>query len=157
MLVRMWRPALSVDDEAIVEMCIALNAEDPGAHPVPAQHMRRTLDELRRTPVRGRAVVLELESRIRGYALLVLFWSNEMGGEVCTVDELYVEPEHRGNGHATRLLQGLAARSEPWLESIVALALEVTPDNARAKRFYERIGFRGANVAMQLRLPKPKR
>src|SRR6187549_1477336 len=76
MLVRMWRSAQSVDDEAIVEMCIALNAEDPGAHPVPAQHMRRTLNELRRTPVRGHAVVLELESRTRGYALLVLFWSN---------------------------------------------------------------------------------
>lgn len=138
----------------MVAMCIALNAEDPGPHPVPAQNMRRTLDELRKAPIRGRAVVLELDGRIRGYALLVLFWSNELGGEVCTIDELYVEPEHRGNGHATGLLQSLSARNEPWLESVVALALEVTPNNARVRRFYERIGFRGANVALQLRLPK---
>jgi GNAT superfamily N-acetyltransferase len=148
----MWRSAVPVDDEAIVGMCIALNAEDPGPHPVPAENMRRTLQELRHVPVRGRAVVLELDSRIGGYALLISFWSNELGGEVCTIDELYVEPEHRGSGHATRLLQSLSARSEPWLESIVALALEATPDNVRVRRFYERIGFRGANVAMQLRL-----
>jgi len=152
----MWRSALPVDDEAVVELCIALNAEDPGPQPVPAQNMRRTLQELRQTPVRGRAVVLEVDSRIRGYALLVSSWSNELGGEVCTIDELYVEPEHRGSGHATRLLDGLSARSAPWLEGIVALALEVTPDNTRARRFYERIGFRGANVAMQLRLPNPQ-
>jgi GNAT superfamily N-acetyltransferase len=144
----MWRPALPVDDDAIVEMCMALNADDPGPHPVPADNMRRTLQELRQAPIRGRAVALELGSQVSGYALLVSFWSNELGGEVCTIDELYVEPEHRGSGYATRLLQCLSARSEPWLGSIV-----VTPDNVRVRRFYERIGFREANVAMQLRLP----
>jgi ribosomal protein S18 acetylase RimI-like enzyme len=149
---QMWRSALPVDDEAIVGMCRALNAEDPGPHPVPAENTLRTLHELRQAPVRGRAVVLEVDGHIRGYSLLVSFWSNELGGEVCTIDELYVEPEHRGAGHGTRLLDDLSARSEPWLENIVALALEVTPDNARARKFYERIGFRGANVSMQLRL-----
>jgi len=146
-----------MDDDAMVGMCIALNAEDPGPHPVPAEHMRRTLHELRQAPVRGRAMVLELDSLVRGYALLVSFWSNELGGEVCTIDELYVEPEHRGSGHATRLLQRLSARSEPWLESIVALALEATPGNVRVRRFYERLGFRGANIALQLRLSDPRR
>lgn len=101
-------------------------------------------------------MVLELEGRTRGYALLVTFWSNELGGEVCRIDELYVEPEHRGNGHATRLLQGLSAGSEPWLKSVVALALEVTPDRARVRQFYERIGFRSTNVTMQLRLAEPR-
>jgi ribosomal protein S18 acetylase RimI-like enzyme len=155
MLAGMWRAALPGDDEAMVAMCIALNAEDPGLQPVPAGNMRRTLQELRQTPLRGRAVVLELERRLCGYALLISFWSNELGGDVCTIDELYVKPEHRGRGHATRLLQCLAAQSEPWLEGIVALALEATPDNLRGRRLYERLGFRGANVAMQLRLPHP--
>jgi GNAT superfamily N-acetyltransferase len=153
----MWRSAVPVDDEAMVGLCIALNAEDPGPHPVPAENMRRTLHELRHAPVRGRAVVLELDSQVRGYALLISFWSNELGGEVCTIDELYVEPEHRGCGHATRLLQCLSARSEPWLASIVALALEATPGNVRLRRFYERLGFRAGNVAMQRRLPDPQR
>jgi hypothetical protein len=71
MLGGMWRSALPVDDDVMVGMCIALDAEDPGSHPVPSENMRRTLRELRRAPGRGRAVVLELDGRIRGYALLI--------------------------------------------------------------------------------------
>ena len=39
MLGGMWRSALPVDDEAMVGMCVALNAEDPG----PASIIRRWL------------------------------------------------------------------------------------------------------------------
>ncbi len=153
----MWRAALPVDDDAMVRMCAALNAEDPGPLPVPAENLRRTLRELRQAPVRGHAMVLDLDGQLGGYALLVSFWSNELGGEVCTLDELWVEPEQRGNGHATRLVRHLAERADPWLEGIVALALEASPDNLRARRLYERLGFRGANVALQLRLTDRQR
>src|SRR5262245_41284059 len=148
----MWRDALSGDDEAIVRMCVSLNAEDPGPEPVPSDNVRRTLRALRETPTRGRAVVLEIDGRVSGYALLISFWSNELGGEVCVIDELYVEPEQRGKRHATRLLEALAARREPWVEDAVALALETTPDNVRARRLYERVGFRGRNLSMRRRL-----
>lgn len=156
MLRGMWRAALPTDDEAMVAMCGALYTEDPGLYPVTAEHMRRTLLALRAAPARGRAVVLELDGQIGGYALLVSFWSNELGGAVCTIDELYVRPQHRGTGHATRLLQGLAARSEPWLQGFVALGLETTPDNVRARRLYQRIGFRGGNIGLKLRFADPR-
>jgi len=148
----MWRDAVSADDEAIVRMCVSLNAEDPGPEPVPPDNVRRTLRELRQTPTRGRAVVLEVDGSVSGYALLIAYWSNELGGEVCVIDELYVEPKLRGNRHATRLLETLAARREPWIANAVALALETTPDNAQARRLYERVGFRGRNLSMRRRL-----
>lgn len=109
----MWRDAVPADDEAIVRMCAALNAEDPGPDPVPTENMRRTLPTLRESPARGRAVVLEVDRQVAGYALLISFWSNELGGEVCVIDELYVDHEHRGSRHATRLLESLAARRHP--------------------------------------------
>jgi ribosomal protein S18 acetylase RimI-like enzyme len=135
-------------------MCLALNAEDPGTEPVPAEHMRRTLAALREAPWRGRAVVLELDGQLCGYALLVAFWSNELGGEVCVLDEIYVAPQHRGSRHATRLIEALAAPTGPLAPPAVALTLEITPDNARARHLYERLGFRGDNVAMTRRLPR---
>ena len=73
-------------------------------------------------------------------------------GEVCAIDELYVEPEHRGRRHATRLLDDLAAGTGLWSPLPVALALEVTPNNVRARRLYERAGFRAHNLAMRRRL-----
>ena len=146
----MWRLATASDDEAIVSMCVALNAEDLGPNPVQSQHVRRTLAKLREEPNRGRAVVCDFEGRTVGYALLISFWSNELGGEVCNIDELFVAPQYRGRGLATALLEELAEK-EPsvWPIRPAALALEVTSQNERARALYERLGFRGKNLAMR--------
>jgi ribosomal protein S18 acetylase RimI-like enzyme len=149
----MWRVATASDDEAIVTMCLALNAEDPGPKPVTPQQVRRTLAKLRDEPKRGRAVVCDVEGRTIGYALLISFWSNELGGKVCNIDELLVIPDYRGRGWATSLFYGLAT-GEPslWPNRPAALALEVASQNQRARALYERLGFRGKNIAMRLPL-----
>jgi len=135
-----WRLAQPTDDESLVDMCFRLNEEDPGHLPVPAENMRRTLAELRRNPRLGRAVVLEIQREVSGYALLIAFWSNEFGGNVCEVDELFVMPEHRRQGHGTSLFVAIA-QSDLWPDPLAAIALGVTTDNARARRLYERLGF----------------
>jgi ribosomal protein S18 acetylase RimI-like enzyme len=116
--------------------------------------MRRTLHALREAPLRGRAVALDIGGRVCGYALLISFWSNELGGHTCVIDELHVDPDHRSRGHATRLIEDLAADPGRWAEGAQALTLEVTPDNARARRLYERLGFRARNLVMHRRLPR---
>ncbi|NUO53974.1 MAG: GNAT family N-acetyltransferase [Polyangiaceae bacterium] len=137
----MWRIAEPRDDDAVIEMCMALYREDPSADPVPDSHIRRTLTTLRREPSRGRAVVLEIDGRVVGYSLLIAFWSNELGGQTCDVDELYVLPEHRNRGLGTSLFDAIE-RAEIWPERPAAIALIVTPDNHRARKLYERLGFR---------------
>src|SRR5712692_9312679 len=147
----MWRLATASDDEAIVAMCVALNAEDPGPNPVQSQHVRRTLAKLREEPNRGRAVVCDFEGRTVGYALLISFWSNELGGEVCNIDELFVAPPYRGRGLATALFGSLAEGNPSlWPTKPAALALEVSLQNERARALYERLGFQGKNLAMRL-------
>ncbi len=85
-----WRPAEPTDDDAIVLLCMALFREDPSPHAPSPDHARRTLAAYRAQPVRGRAVVLDGADGVVGYAFLASFWSNELGGEVCVIDELYV-------------------------------------------------------------------
>ena len=136
-----WRLATPGDHEAIVTMCLALNREDPGPRPVGAAQVRRTLEAFEAEPVRGRAVVLEEEGAPAGYALLVSFWSNELGGEVCNVDELWVAPPLRGRGRASALLRSLMAGQGPWPAVPVAIELEVSPENPRARALYEALGF----------------
>lgn len=135
-----WRPA-EEDGETIVAMCLALYAEDPSEHPMSADRVNRTLGSLREQPTRGQAVVLDVDGQCLGYALLASFWSNELGGEICTIDELYVKPEIRGNGHATTLLRSLSSGDGLWPRRPVALELETTPDNVRARSLYRRLGF----------------
>jgi GNAT superfamily N-acetyltransferase len=148
----MWRVAEATDDEAIVDLCLRLYAEDPGTGQVPAGNIRQTLAVLRREPWRGRALVLDIQSRIAGYALLISFWSNEFGGEVCMVDELFVVPEHRGRGYATSLFSDVT-QGGLWPTPIAAMALCVTPGNVRARRLYEGLGFAAVGSFMVRRIP----
>jgi ribosomal protein S18 acetylase RimI-like enzyme len=143
------------EEEAVASMCVALNAEDPGPRPVPPEHMRRTLALWHEQPARGCCLVLERDGRPAGYSLVVPFWSNELGGEVLVIDELYVAPSYRSQGEATKLIEALAAGTVDAVPRPVALALEVAPDNARARRLYERLGFRGRNTAMTRILQRP--
>src|SRR5690606_2196996 len=143
------------DHDRIARLMLALYAEDPAPRPPGRDGCLMTLAELERHPLRGVAVVHEPERAgseparsevagapdIDGYALLCSFWSNELGGEVCIIDELYVAPAARGRGVATALVTGLLRRELPWFERAVSVELEVTPGNARARALYERLGF----------------
>jgi GNAT superfamily N-acetyltransferase len=141
----MWRQARPADGEEIVAMCLALDREDPGLFPVDAGQVRETLAAFERQPLRGRAIVGEVAGRIAGYAFLVRFWSNALGGEVCEVDELYVRPDERGKGLGSALFESIDAGR---FGSFTATALGVTPGNARARRLYERLGFLPAGTTM---------
>lgn len=143
----MWRPAAAPDTEEIVAMCLALYREDPGAERVVAGGIRATLDRFRREPQRGRAVVAEAGAGagVVGYALLVPFWSNGLGGLVCEVDELYVRPAHRDGGIGSSLFQAIAAGR---FGAHVAIVLGVSAGNERARRLYRRLGFRAAGTTM---------
>jgi GNAT superfamily N-acetyltransferase len=138
----MWRSATGEDDAAVVRLCVALNAEDPGTTRVDRAQVRRTLALFRSVPERGQCLVLdEGAGSIEGYALLVPYWSNELGGLVCCLDEMYVAPPLRGRGRGSELLDLLATGVHGWRDA-VALELEVSPDNERARTLYERHGFR---------------
>ncbi len=109
----------------------------------------QALDRFRREPMRGRAAVLELQGSLEGYALLTSFLSNEYGGVICFVDELYVSPAKRGQGHGTSLFEQVMTDRTLWPEPPVGISLEVRPENLRARRLYERLGFKVKTVLLQ--------
>ena len=152
-----WRAACPDDDDAVVAMFLSLNREDAGQLQVGAENMRRTLAALRERPERGCAVVLEDDLERLGYALLIAFWSNELGGACCALDELFVRPEARGRGHAAALIEALAKGSDLWPGDAAAIVLEVTAENTRAQALYRRHGFVGDNIAMRLVRRPPER
>jgi len=152
----MWRTARPDEDDVLIEMCLELYREDPGPLPVSPAQMRQTLAVLQREPSRGRAVVLDVDQQPVGYALLIAFWSNELGGEVCEVDELFVAIKHRNQGHGRSLFAAIE-RGDLWPIPAVAIALGVTPGNSRARQMYERAGFVAVGVSMVRRLPSTVR
>ncbi|MBC7922021.1 MAG: GNAT family N-acetyltransferase [Ferruginibacter sp.] len=133
-----YRPMENSDTEAVGELIKALYREDPAGKAMTDEKIRRTFDRLAAHPDTGILLVFETDSRLIGYALLINFWSNEYGGIVLTIDELYLAPAFRGQGVGTHFIQYLA---ENRFSNCIALELEVLPYNARARRLYERLGF----------------
>lgn len=135
-------------------MCLALHCEepDPGIATVTPKQVRETLAVFERDPARGWAVVAEVGGRVAGYAFLVPFWSNGVGGEVCEVDELYVRAQLRGEGLGSALFQAIETGR---FGTFAGIALAVSPGNARARRLYERLGFRAAGTTMVRRRAGP--
>ena len=140
-----WRRSTSAHHPAIVAMSQALYVEDPGTKPMTARDVVRTLRAFEREPVRGLAVVcvsrFGRQDVVVGYALLCSFWSNELHGEVCTIDELFITPAQRSRGLGSTLVRGLVRQELPFFRRAVAFELEVSPKNLRARALYERLGF----------------
>ncbi len=134
----------------IVAMMNALYAEDQPASPVDHARFPRTVEQLVATPERGRIIVFFAEGAIRGYALLIPYWSNEFGGTLLIVDELFVIGAARNRGIARRFFE-FVERERPF--DAVALALEVSPANVRARKLYESLGFtQRGNATLAVRL-----
>lgn len=115
---------------------VELYREDPEGEPLDDNKIRATIHHCLCYPDKLRLVTLLWEGRPVGYALLVFYWSNERGGDVLHLDELYVLPEYRKMGIATALLSHLGE----W-DEIVAIQLETTPANDEAREFYLKRGF----------------
>ena len=133
-------------------MCVQLYDEDPGALPVRPENMRATLRATPRTLSQGVPPFWGLRANDRATRLLIAFWSNELGGNICEVDELFVVPERRSRGHGKSLFEAISKRNL-WPTPVAGIVLGVTPDNVRARRLYERLGFAADGISMVLRLP----
>lgn len=134
-----YRRMEEADREVVAGMIMAFYEEAGGGEFMNPGMIERTFRQLAAHPDYGWVEVFEAQGRIIGYALLVNFWSNEYGGIVLNIDELYVVPGARGGGVGTAFLNHLAA-GHPG--DLAALKLEVLPYNRRALRLYEKLGFR---------------
>lgn len=73
-----------------------------------------------------------------GYALITSYWSNEEGGEVIVLDELFINPISRSKGYGKLFMAWL----EDHFSYASSLSLEVLEANTRARELYERMGFK---------------
>src|ERR1051325_3070927 len=83
------------DSPGVLAMMRALYAEDSPAGRVDESRFPATLQTLMENPERGRMVLFRRAEELVGYSILIPYWSNEFGGNLLFVDELYVVPEAR--------------------------------------------------------------
>jgi GNAT superfamily N-acetyltransferase len=108
-------------------------AVDPGV-PFIADTWRAFCDD----PRRGDVLIVTRGDVPVGYVIVTYFWSNEFRGSCAILDELYVDPGHRGAmGRPILDLVDAHLRSR----GVRVVSLEVLDANARAATLYLRHGF----------------
>jgi ribosomal protein S18 acetylase RimI-like enzyme len=133
------------DFENLCRMVLTLYTEDPEGEPVTVDKIRLTVKEAERHPDKLTIIMFEHEATVIGYSILTFFWSNEHGGDIINIDEIFVKPAYRNQGIGTAFMNSLFER----FPAAVALKLEVSLSNHRAKKGYERAGFTDApNIHM---------
>ena len=104
--------------------------------PVPTENYRVTFDEMMRSDTYVTGYIFEDGGEPCGFVLLSRTFSQEAGGLSVTIEEIYIDPEHRSKGLATEFFEWLKSD-----KSIMRLRLEVEDHNKGAMRLYERMGF----------------
>jgi len=137
--------------DTVLAMMHGLYAEDPSASKPDHGRFPETIRFLLARPEMGRIVLFNDGQSVHGYSILIPFWSNEYGGVVLFVDELYVVAQSRGRGIGRGLFEFIA-RERPF--DAVAVFLEVSPTNQRAQKLYQSLGFlKRPHATLAYRLP----
>ena len=125
------------DREFYIEAAKALYSSDAVMHSIPDANFEKTFDELMRSDEYAFCFILESGGIPAGYALMSRTFSQEAGGMVVWIEELYILPRYRGRGLAGEFFNELFA-----LYPAARYRLEVEWENKGAIRLYERLGFR---------------
>ncbi len=125
------------DRSVFTAMCMDFYSSNGVDHPIPLSYAEKTFDMILAGSQFCAAYLCERNGKTVGYALLAFTYSNEAGGEVVWIEELYTLPEARGNGVASELLDCIISA----YRSVARFRLEVTDTNMDAERLYRRKGF----------------
>ena len=133
-----WRPLAMTDREVYRTLATAFYNTDAVIKPIPLSHIDATFEELMRRDTYTSAYVCDVDGAVRGYALLAKTFSQEAGGQVLWIEELYLTKEYRYQGLGRRFFEALLASLPPEIKRV---RLEVEKENEGAVRLYESLGF----------------
>ena len=135
----MIREIKSDDRIDYIKMCMDFYNTDGVDHSIPVSNMEKTFNLLMEGLDFAKAYVCEKNNKTAGYILLALTYSNEAGGMVVWLDEIYVKPEFRSQGIGSELIDFVI---EKYKNKISRFRLEITESNIGAKKLYLSKGFK---------------
>jgi len=131
----------SHDREIFTTMVQEFYQSEAVLHEIPASRIHRTFQEVVSSSPYAKAYILEDAERIAGYALISLTYSNEVGGMVVWIEELYLRQQWQGRGLGSEFLDFI--RHE--FPAAKRFRLEVTETNKRAQELYLHKGYKLLN------------
>ncbi len=133
----MIRKYCSQDRQKVLAMMKDFYSSPAVLHKIPQENILRTLQEVESDSPYADVFVLEFENEIAGYALTAYTYSNEAGGKVVWIEELFVLPKFQGKGLGKEFIRYIKST----FGEFARIRLEVEKSNDGAARLYRREGF----------------
>lgn len=134
----MIRKAQKSDEQQILTMMEEFYSSPAVLHKVPQFYFQKTFQEICNGSPYCDLYLLETAAGVAGYALLAKTYSNEAGGLVVWIEEIYVREPFRGCGLGKEFF---AVLERDYGGSVARFRLEVEEDNVEAILLYKRLGF----------------
>lgn len=132
----MFRKIAQKDRDFYISSVKAFYSSDAVLHSIPESYITKTFEELMASNVYTECYIIEKDGERAGYALLAKTFSQEAGGMVVWLEEIYILPEFRSCGLGGKVLRFLKENMKAS-----RLRLELCPSNSRACEVYKRHDF----------------
>ncbi len=143
---KMIERAGSADIPALVDLMSQFYAES--SHSLDRAWAEASFKRLLRDEVRGAVWIASRGSEPAGHVVLALTHSMEYGGLAGIIDDLFVRPRFRRQGIGSALLAALFGMCRA--RHVVAVHVEVSPDNVGALALYHSFGLCGHSVERRM-------
>ena len=136
-------PATLDDLEELVELVMALFDMEEDFQP-DRDAQEKGLRVILERPDRGRIFVIRTDYQIVGMVNLLFTLSTAMGGFVIQMEDVFIHPDHRGQGFGTKLLDYVIefARKKDFLR----ITLLTDKISAESQRFFQKVGFQHSHM-----------
>lgn len=120
------------------EMCTQFFSSPAVCHPIQEECLKNTFQTaLEGSPYMRGLMLVENDTTI-GYLLLSFTYSNEVGGMVVWIEEIFIKEPYRNKGYGTKVFTWV---KETYQTSAKRFRLEVSPENEGAKALYQKLGY----------------
>lgn len=133
-----FRDITPQDHDLVIPMVQAFYQSDAVDHPVDTAILERSFQDAA-DPAEDllRGLIVQWDGKPAGYLYITQCYSAEVGGRCVFLEEIYLEPEFRGQGLGTKIMT--------WIEDTYPTArrfrLEVTQANQGAIHLYQKSGY----------------
>ena len=134
----MIKEVFESDRESFIRLMKEFYDSDCVLNKIPNENFDRTFDEIINSRVYANGYLFELDGKAVGYALTANTYSNESGGMIVWIEEIYIQPEYRSRGLGKEFFKYIENNMG---RDVKKIRLEVREDNERAVKLYERLGF----------------
>lgn len=134
----MIRKLIAEDCEFFIDCCREFYRSEAVLENVPESNFHKTFEAVLNDSPFCDGFILEKDSKKAGYALVSVTYSNEAGGKVVWLEELYLLPHMRAKGLGHEFFEW----AHTYYKDAARFRLEVEKDNERAISLYERLGYR---------------